>query len=98
MKLCVYVCACTSGVAEGFKVEGQLFHTLPGLLIVLGVLWAGDQGDRLGLRNLRSWSNTHREGHQPWVTACNYTACWLRFSDVCASILKKKNKRGSIYN
>ena len=49
---------CTSGVAEGLKVEGQLLHTLSGLLIVLRVLWTGDQGDRLGLRNLRSQSKT----------------------------------------
>lgn len=42
----------TSGVAERFEVEGQLLHTLPGLLIMLRVLWTGNQGNRLSLRNL----------------------------------------------
>lgn len=49
----------TSGVAERFEVEGQLLHTLPGLLIMLRVLWTGDQGNRLSLRNLQQ--NTERE-------------------------------------
>ena len=60
MVQCVCVHVRTSGVAEGLKVEGQLLHTLSGLLIVLRVLWTGDQGDRLGLRNLRSQLKTHR--------------------------------------
>lgn len=43
----------TSGVAEGFEVEGQLLHTLPGLLIMLRVFWTGYQGNWLSLRNLQ---------------------------------------------
>lgn len=43
----------TSGVAERFEVEGQLLHTLPGLLIMLRVLWTGNQGNWLSLRNLQ---------------------------------------------
>lgn len=46
----------TSGVAERFEVEGQLLHTLPGLLIMLRVFWTGYQGNGLSLRNL--WHNT----------------------------------------
>lgn len=43
----------TSGVAERFEVERQLFHTLPGLLIMLRVFRAGYQGHRLSLGNLQ---------------------------------------------
>ena len=48
----------TSGVAEGFEVEGQLLHTLTGLLIVLRVFWAGDKGHRLDLGNLELTGHT----------------------------------------
>lgn len=44
---------CTSCVAERFEVEGQLLHTLPGLLIMLRVLRTGNQGNWLSLRNLQ---------------------------------------------
>lgn len=50
MFVCVLI---TSGVAEGFEVEGQLLHTLPGLLIMLRVFWTGYQGNWLSLRNLK---------------------------------------------
>lgn len=49
---CLCVCS-TSGVAEGFEVEGQFLNTLPGLLIMLRVLWTGNQGNWLSLRNLQ---------------------------------------------
>lgn len=45
-------CVGTSGVAERFEVESQLLHTLSGLLIMLGVFRAGNQGNWLSLRDL----------------------------------------------